>query len=131
MVKYERRYLDRIKIPGAKIEYDLTNGNTVKTDLIDLTKISVRFYTKNKLNPGDSLQLSILVKDYPKISVKGHIVWSDTSSENIKKRSTAVVQFLPFGTYGQYNSLESYEILAKLENDFSKENKIKDHIYVT
>jgi len=127
MFKRERRYLDRFEIPDAKIQYKLQNGNSAKVKLIDITKISVRFYIKHKMSAGEYIELDILEKRKEKISVKGHVVWIFENDKNNK--SSAVAQFLPFGTDEKINSMETYEQLAQLVEEYSKDDKILKNIY--
>ena len=129
MVKYERRYLDRIKIPGAEIKYAKNNGDSATVELIDLTKISVRFFSNHEFGEGELINLTILVKGHARIQVNGNIVWTHPTEENDKYKSMAVVQFLPFGTDERYNSLKSYELLAELEEKYSKNDNITKNIY--
>ena len=105
MVKYERRYLDRLEIPGAMVEYKLKNGKSAK------------------------VELTIIVKDKKKINVRGNVVWIQTAKENENNQANAVVQFLAFGTDDKYNSLQSYELLAQIEKEYSNENDISNNIY--
>ena len=126
-MKYERRYLDRFEIPGAKIKYKLQNGISATLELIDITKISVRFFVKHKISAGEYIELDILVKGKEKISIKGHVVWTLENDNNIK--SSAVVQFLPFGTDERINSIENYEQLAQLVEEYSIDDKVTKNIY--
>jgi len=130
MANYDRRYLDRLEIPGAKVEYILQNGRTARTGLINLTKISVRFYIIHKFIAGELVNLSIKVKNRKTINVKGNVVWSQKAKENEYKKANAVVQLLPFGTDERYNSIESYELLTQLEEEYSQDFKILNNIYV-
>ena len=130
MEKYDRRYLDRLEIPGAKIEYKLQNGRTATTGLINLTKISVRFYTKHKFKTDELVEISIKIIDKETIRVKGNVVWFQTAKENEFNKANAVVQFLPFGTDEKYNSLKSYDLLAQVEEEYSQDFKILNNIFV-
>lgn len=127
MFKYERRYLDRFEIPGAKIQYKLQNGNSAKVKLIDITKISARFYVKHKMSEDEIIELDIIVEGKEKITVKGHVVWilDNVNNNNL----SAVVQFLPFGTDEKINTMKSYEQLAELAEEYLKEDKILKNIY--
>jgi hypothetical protein len=127
MFEFERRYLDRIGIPGAEVEYRLDNGDSAKVKIIDFTKISIRFFVKHTVCEGDYLELLIKVKDKYEIFVKGHVIW--TLPEGKDRNATAVVQFLPFGTNEQINSIESYEQLSQLEKEYSEELKVLNNIY--
>jgi len=130
MVKYDRRYLDRLEIPGAKVEYIIQNGKTAQTGLINLTKISARFYINHKFKAGEVVELAIKIKDKETIKVKGNVVWTQNVKESEFKKANAVVQFLPFGTDERYNTIESYELLAQLEEEYSQDFKILNNIYV-
>ncbi len=127
MFKFERRYLDRFEIPGAKIQYKLQNGNSAKVKLIDITKISARFYVKHKMSEDEIIELDIIVEGKEKITVKGHVVWilDNVNNNNL----SAVVQFLPFGTDEKINTMKSYEQLAELAEEYLKEDKILKNIY--
>ena len=127
MNKFDRRYLDRFEIPGAKIQYKLQNGNSAKLKLVDITKISVRFYVKHKISAGEFIELDILVKGKEKISVKGHVVWTHEDENHIQ--SSVVVQFLPFGTDERINSIKNYEQLAQLVEEYSIDDKVSKNIY--
>jgi len=131
MVKYDRRYLDRLEIPGAKVEYTCENGRTANTGLINLTKISVRFYINHKLKIDELVDLSIQVKDKEIINVKGNVIWTQSAKDNEFKKANAVIQFLPFGTDDRYNTLQSYELLAQLEEEYIQDFKILNNIYVS
>lgn len=128
MYNVERRYLDRISIPVAKVEYLLENGNSAKVKLIDMTKISVRFKIKHEFEEGGFVELKILIKDKDPIEVKGNVIWTKEENNNTKF-AQAVVQFYPFGTDKRYNSMKSYEQLADLEREYSEEIKVRNNIY--
>ena len=127
MFNYEKRYLDRFEIPGAKIEYKLQNGNSAKVKLIDITKISARFSTKHKMAEGEYIELDILIEGKENIAVKGHVVW--TLEDDDHNNSFAVAQFLPFGTDEKINNMKCYEQLAQLTEEFFKEDKVLKNIY--
>lgn len=127
MLRIERRYLDRFKIYGAKIKYVMKNGDSSTGKLIDITKISVRFTINHNIIEGDSIEISILIKGKKPINVIGNVIW--TAESDAKNDAQAVVQFLPFGTDDRYNSMESYEQLAQLEEEYSQELKILNNIY--
>ena len=75
--------------------------------------------------------MSIKIKDKETINVRGNVVWTQTSRENEFKKANAVVQFLPFGTDERYNSLQSYDLLAQLEEEYSHDFKILNNIYAS
>jgi len=121
-LKKDRRYLDRFKIPGAKVIYKQREGFqgaksvSARTPLIDLTHISCRFEVNHTLQPGAIVDLQILVSGKRKIKVVGYIVWA--SEAQLGRPSMAVVQFYSFGTDRRYNTLHSLKQLKKLSAQY-------------
>jgi PilZ domain-containing protein len=129
MLKFEKRYLDRLKVPGAEVEYNKINGDSAKVNIIDLTKISIRFYIKHTFEVGELVRLKIFVKDHETIDVKGNVVWTQSAKNSENNQANAVVQLLPFGTDESINSLKSYEQLTQLAEEYSVDDKITKNIY--
>lgn len=121
---YERRQLERFKIPGAQVHYKQRAGFkhakqiSEKKPLIDFTKISVRFKSKHTLQPGALVEMVILIPGKKKIRVKGNVIWSTEATED--REGYAVVQFLPFGTDERYNSMRTHDQLQKLEKEYQQ-----------
>jgi hypothetical protein len=116
MYQIERRHLDRFKIPGAEVSYKLPNGSSSCVKLVDITRSGIRFETKNGVNIGEIIELEIIVPRKDKIIIKGHVVW--TSNPDSKNLPYAVVQFLVFGSDERYNSMQSYEQLKELSEEY-------------
>ena len=63
---YERRQLERYKIPGAQVRYKQHGGFqeakefTATVPLVDFTKISIRFKSQHTLQPGAFVELIII-----------------------------------------------------------------------
>jgi hypothetical protein len=118
MTGIDRRYLDRFVVPDAEVEYSCDEGGKEKGSLADITKISVRFEVKQQFNPGDLINLEIVVPDKDRISVRGHVV---RTIHPIEARSSYVaVQFLPFGSDQRYNSMKSYDQLDALTCEYTQ-----------
>ena len=122
---YERRQLERFKIPGAQVRYKQHGGFreskeiTATVPLVDFTKISVRFKSKQTLQPGALVELIIMIPGKKKIQVKGNVIWSTEATEN--REGYAVVQFLPFGTDERYNTMRSHDQLLKIEKKYENQ----------
>lgn len=122
---YERRQLERFKIPGAQVRYKQHGGFqeakevTATVPLVDFTKISVRFKSQHTLKPGAFVELIIMIPGRKKIQVKGNVIWSTEATEN--REGHAVVQFLPFGTDERYNTMRSHDQLLKIEKEYENQ----------
>jgi hypothetical protein len=114
----ERRYLDRFEIPDAEVVYHSEERSGIRCSLADITKISVKFEVSQLFNPGDLLQLEIIVPNREKIFVKGHIVRTINPANG--QPAYAAVQFLPFGSDERYNSMQSYEQLDALTVEYTQ-----------
>jgi hypothetical protein len=114
----ERRYLDRFEIPDAEVVYHSEENSGIRGSLADITKISVKFEIDQSFNPGDLLQLEIIIPNKERIFVKGHIV--RTINPMNGQPAYAAVQFLPFGSDARYNSMESYEQLDALTVEYTQ-----------
>jgi len=116
MYGIERRYLDRFEIPDAEVVCRAGERSAIRGSLADITKISVKFEISMSFNPGDLLQLEIVIPNKEKIFVKGHIV--RTIDPTNEQPAYAAVQFLPFGSDERYNSMQSYEQLDALTMEY-------------
>ena len=120
--QYERRHLDRIKIPGAQVYYRVISGNgksaddSALTELKDLTHIGICFQIKHHLEPGDYIELDIIIPGKEKIGAKGSIVWASTNHS--VEPAYAAVQLLPFGTDSRYNSLKALTDLKAVSQEY-------------
>lgn len=111
---FDRRSAYRFKIPEARVSYKFLGGGSARTTLMDMTKCSVRFEIRHKVDPGELVEITLSIPNKVKISAKGHVVWVSNS----KAPYYAVVQLLPFGTDKRYNSLQCLEQLKELEKEY-------------
>ena len=116
MYQIERRHLDRFNIPGAEIIYKLPDGTSSRVKLVDATRSGVRFEINNPVIIGEIIELEIIVPQNDNIFIKGHVVW--TSKPDSENPAYAVVQFLVFGSDERYNSMQSYEQLKELSEEY-------------
>ena len=115
MEDFDRRHTERLVINDAKILYNRKNGQNILAPLKDLTKSSVSFYIKHPLKIGEYLEMKIVIAHEEIINIKGLVTRISNPVE--VKNKYAVVQFFAFGTDDRYNSLNSYEQLAKVLNE--------------
>ena len=116
MYQIERRHLDRFKIPGAEVSYKLPDGSSSRAKFIDITRSGVRFEINNPVIIGKIIELELIIPQKDKIFIKGHVVW--TSKPDSGNPAYAVVQFLVFGSDVRYNSMQSYEQLKELSEEY-------------
>ena len=116
MYQIERRHLDRFKIPGANVSYKLPDGSSSRVNIVDITRSGVRFEINDPVIIGEIIELKIIVPRKNNIFIKGHVVW--TSKPDSENPAYAVVQFLPFGSDERYNSMQSYEQLKELSEEY-------------
>ena len=119
----ERRKLGRFSIPGAKVKYTQEEGFKNSPiiedtgDLIDLTLRAARFITKQHLNPGARLDLTLIIPDFETFTVCGNVVWTDQLDGEQVIHS--VVEFIDFDKDPGYNLPENLEKLKILEEKYS------------
>ena len=79
--------------------------------LNDLTLSSACFKIKHPLKLGEYIELEIIVPNKEIISVKGIV-------SRLEIPTYAVAQFFAFGTDERYNSMNSYDQLKKIMNEY-------------
>lgn len=109
---YERRYSERYKLPGAKINYKTDNGNGHEKSVKDITHSGICFEFSHTGEEGNKLEIELIIPGRDKIVLKGNIVW--TSVESQSGPGFAAAQFLPFGTDERYNTMENHKKLRDL-----------------
>ena len=114
----DRRHADRYAVPNAKIKYRLSSGHGDVTPLKDMAQNSASFQINHAVQPGEAIELEILIPAKDKISLKATCV--RISSQQNSNLSFAAVQFLPYSTIERYNSFRSQEQLHELVEEFRK-----------
>ena len=114
----ERRFIDRFRVPKARVRYAKENYIVPVSRAMPLTNLSkygACFELKDEIDPGNLVIIKIFVPGKKSILVKGKVIWSN--SNNIHLR--AGIQFLPFGKGRKYNSFNSREKLEYWTAQFS------------
>jgi len=100
---FDRRHSERFSVAGAKLHFKTHHGDTVESEIADLTNSSVRFKIAHDPISEDIIEVGIDVPGFHLVRIRGRIIWkSDPAQEN---PAFAVMQFLPFGTDERYNSM--------------------------
>ena len=106
----DRRYMDRIHIPMAKMYYRQSEKNKLlntfqgPVPIADMSKSSLSIDAPLKFKLKTHLYLKILIPDHPVIFLKGQIAGhlSNAAGEIIR----TIIQILPYGLDPCYNSFK-------------------------
>ena len=114
----DRRYMDRISIPGSTLYYRsegkslLLNNYHGPVQIVDLCKSSISIAGKLHRRTTRCLQIKINIPDYSPLKLKGQILGCiKDPMGNIRK---TIIQILPFGYQAQYNSFKNKKRLLQL-----------------
>ncbi len=122
----ERRFYERISIPGAEVSYrprksfNWFSGFNGPVPMKDITKSGICFRLDTPIGKGATLEIKVRIPGEEPFSVKGEIVWADyIASIN---GTYAGIQFKPFGKGRHYNSFKTHERLEHITRQFTKSN---------
>jgi hypothetical protein len=115
----DRRYIDRLFIPGASLYYrKLDRFNFLRRyqgpiALTDISKSTVSIPEQLVLKSKTLLDLKIILPENQIISLKGSVRGFETNIE--KNKFKTIIQFQPFGYGREYNS---FRVKKKLDRFF-------------
>ena len=118
-MEMDRRFFTRIEVPGTKIQYKKVGSTKLFTalskpgELKNISKSGLAFFAMEQLQSGDRLLLKVQFPDGKKLRLLGRIRWQD-EYDDIEKFEVGV-QFAPFGTRSEYNSLKDWDYLKSLK----------------
>jgi len=112
----DKRKQDRFTIPDAKVSYKAKDETIVVVPLADISKSSMRFEITKDIVENSPLDFKLIISTNEKVHLKGNIV--RRSNINFDTKKYIAIQFLPFGTWYDYNSPEAYEKIVFLFNKF-------------
>ena len=118
----DRRYIDRIIIPGAKVYYRRTSRCTWfakfqgPLHLNDITKSAISVPRKLSIPKKINLELKIIIPENEILKMKGKVskVKEDATGKFIK----TIIQFNPFGNEKEYNSFRAKKKLDHYLNKY-------------
>jgi len=120
----ERRFFERISIPGAEVSYRKSkrfnwfNGFTGPVPMKDITKGGICFKIQTPLAEGMTIEIKVVIPGEAPFDVKGNIVWANQFQAS--DEPYAGVQFRPFGKGRHYNSFRTHERLENITRQFAK-----------
>jgi len=115
----DRRFFTRIQVPGTKIQYKKINGKKLfaglsrPAELKNISKSGLAFYAMEQLRSGEQLLMKVQFPDGKKLRLVGRIRWQDEYDDT--DTFEIGVQFAPFGTRSEYNSLKDWDYLKSLK----------------
>lgn len=111
MENFDRRHYERLSILGAKVLYKRKNGQFGLMPVKDLTLNSICFRIEHPLRMGEYLKLFIIIPNQEAIKIRGMVT-------RLAIPTYAVVQFFAFGADERYNSMDSYQQLKELMDEY-------------
>ena len=114
----ERRSLKRIQVPGAKVRLKKSSGLGVfnllskESAIIDISKSGLSFEINDDFHSGDIIYIRITFPDGKSFNLKGKIRWF---TDDVSECSRVGIQFHPFGSGRNYNSLKALEYLRNMD----------------
>lgn len=120
----ERRFYERISIPGAVVSYrtkkrfNWFNGFAGPVPMKDITKSGICFKIQTPLTEGRTVEIKVNIPGHVSFGVMGNIVWANQTA--VSDEAYAGVQFKPFGKGRQYNSFRTHEQLEHITRQFAQ-----------
>ena len=116
----DRRYIDRIIIPGAKVYYKKTSRFSCfkkfqgPVQLTDITKSAISVPKKLPFPNKFDLELRIIMPENQTLSMKGKV--RGIKADSTGKFVSTIIQFNPFGSEKEYNSFRTKKKLDHFLN---------------
>ena len=114
----DRRNQDRFTIPGAKVLYKAKDRSIAVSPLVDISKSSIRFELTKDIAEENNINFELITSPMDKVNLKGKVVWNSYIDSEAKRH--VAIQFSPFGTWDDYNTLESFASIIELFNIYCK-----------
>ncbi len=118
----DRRYIDRIIIPGAKVFYKKTSRFSYfkkfqgPLHLTDITKSAISVPKKLPFPKRFDLELKIVMPENEVLGMKGKVRGFKEDSSG--KFINTIIQFNPFGSEKEYNSFRTKKKLDQFLNKY-------------
>jgi hypothetical protein len=123
----DRRYIDRLIIPGAKVYYKKLAGFAIfhryhgPLHLSDITKSTISIPEKIDLPSKTNLNLKIIFPEENLINMKGIIAGFEPDPKG--QWTKTIIQFNPYGHGKMYNSFRSKKRLDRFLAYYFKATK--------
>ena len=110
----ERRYIDRLAVPQAKVyyrtlgRYAIFNYYQGPLDLADISKSALRIYGKLPGEKNTNVEIKLVIPGFSMVTVKCRIMGFD------ERHTYTIAQLLPYGIGRNYNSFQTKHNLELL-----------------
>jgi hypothetical protein len=125
----DRRYIDRLMIPGAKVYYKKSTRFTFfnryhgPLHLADITKSTVSIPEKLEMPSKTDLELKIIFPEENLLNMKGIISGFEPDPQGHWTKT--IIQFNPYGHGKKYNSFRSKKRLDRVLNYYHEHTNNK------
>ena len=120
----ERRSCRRFEIPDTKVRYKKNGllgffkGFSEPSPLLNISKGGLAFFCEEKLGKGKKIMLELLAPNETPLNLRARVRWQGHPAGKV---TTVVgVQFMPFGSGNSWNSLETLEVLKRLDEQYGE-----------
>jgi len=118
-VRLDRRIFTRVQIEGTKVQYKLASMRkfisilSKPVEVKDISKSGLSFYALETLNSGEQIYMKVKFPDGRHLNLRGRIRWQEIEDQQDAVRIG--VQFAPFGSSNEYNSMKDWEYLRSIQ----------------
>lgn len=123
----EQRKSERFKIPNAKVRYKKTSLLTTRDNLstacplLNLSAGGMAFKSKEKFNQDEKILVRLMVPKGPSLNLRASVRWQGKTDSSGTR--FIGVKFMAFRNKSGMNSLESLNVLKKLEKQYTNKEK--------
>lgn len=115
----DRRLFNRIKVSGATVQFrrsgntKLLMGLSKPRDIVNISKSGLSFFVDRKVDAGENIYMKLNFPDGQNLDLRGQIRWHNHENDSGGRRIG--VQFAPYGTSRNYNSVAALDYLRRME----------------
>ncbi len=118
----EKRACRRFEIPGSRSQYKkkgvlvLLTGFSEAYPVVNVSKGGLAFECEEKIERGTRLTVRLIAPGEEPLELESEVRWQRRKPTG---EAEVGVQFAPFGNHIGWNSLESLDVLRRLEQRFA------------
>ena len=119
----DKRKSERFKIPKAKVRYKKTSLLNTRQNLspafplLNLSTGGMAFKSREKFNQNEKILVQLMVPKHPSLNLRASVRWQGKTDSSGTR--FIGVKFMPFRNTSGLNSLESLNVLKKLEEQYT------------
>ena len=119
----DKRKSERFKIPNARVRYKKTSllrtrdSLSAASPLLNFSTGGMAFKTKEKFNHNESILVQLMIPKEPSLSLRASVKWQGNADSSGTR--FIGVKFMPFRNKSGLNTLESLNVLKRLEKQYT------------